>query len=619
MRIGPSPAVVLTFVAPVAAMLSASPPAHARLSAAAPSGVSATAATAAIARAPVPPALARALAWVPEDAVSFVAIPDLKRASDDLGQLIEASGQGGVLAMGRPIDFLKAQFGVGASLDEKAPFAAYFPPEAAPAAPVDPAAAAAAPMPVLVVATTDAAAFLAANFTADPAAGDDAHRTADGTIWHARRLEGRVALAPRPEWLPAADARGIGERFDARLVDAERAWLERADFVAWGSRDAMHAAVEAARRVELPEMPAPGTATPFAAGRAEQEALRARSLEFADMLADGLVVVDADPLGLFVASLGVAEPGTRLASLLAGGEGRGARFAHLPPGDFYLALAADLDGLGGAAKFGELLEVAGLVDFAPPAWLMGDLADLSSIEFAAYPSKLGVAVGGALNDSALHLASRAPARTLASLERAVADSAGESAGVRREPAWTKGKTLKSGDTADAFEVKETVFDATQRPPLDYERVAKQFIVGSRGLLGLARATGDGVVVTFSQRPDVFGRALSAATGGGSLAGDEVVTSIEEWLPATRDVEAMVSIGRLVGLAKQIAGSFVSKEQLATMFPPVDADAEPIAFALDVGGGRARTAFVVPARVLGIAASAGMRASSVVAPPAGGEP
>ena len=612
MRIGPSPARVPNLLATILATI-------------------ATPLAAAAGADPVPPALARALAWIPEDAVSFVAIPDLKRASDDLGQLIEASGQGGVLAMGRPIDFLKAQFGVGASLDEKAPLVAYFPPDATPAvaAPAaDPAAdpvavvaaVAAAPIPVLVVATGDADAFLAANFTADPAAGADAYRTADGTVWHARRLEGRVALAPKPEWLPAADARGIGERFDARLVDAERAWLARADFVAWGSRDAMHAAVEAARRAELPEMAAPpGVATPFAAGRAEQEALRARSLEFADMLADGLVVVDADPLGLFVASLGVAEPGTRLASLLAGGEGRGARFSHLPPGDFYFALAADLDGLGGAAKFGELLEVAGLVDFAPPAWLLGDLADLSSIEFAAYPSKLGVAVGGALNDSALHLASRAPARTLASLERAVAAAAGESAGVRREPSWTKGKTLKSGDTADAFEVKETVFDATQRPPLDYERVAKQFVVGSRGLLGLARATGDGVVVTFSQRPDVFGRALSAATGGGSLAGDEVVNSIEEWLPASRDVEAMVSIGRLVGLAKQIAGSFVSKEQLATMFPPVDADAEPVAFALDVGGGRARTAFVVPARVLGIAASAGVRSAQIVAPPAGDEP
>ncbi|MEY3021654.1 MAG: hypothetical protein RIS86_852 [Planctomycetota bacterium] len=561
----------------------------------------------------VPPPLARALSWIPEDAVSFVAIPDLKRASDDLGQLVEASGQGGVLAMGRPLDLLKAQLGVGASLDEKAPLVAYFPPDPRPAAP-----AATPTAPVLVVATADAEAFLSANFTADPAAGDDAHRTADGTLWHARRLEGRVALAPRPEWLPAADARGIGERLDARLLDAEREWLERADLVAWGSRDALHAAAEAARAAPLPAAP-DGVATPFAGGAEAQEAMRARTLEFADMLADGLVAVDADPLGLFVATLGVAEPGTPLASLLSGGEGRGARFSHLPPAAFYLALAADLDGLGGAAKFTELLEAAGLSTLVPPGWSPAEFAEISAIELAAYPSKLGVAVGGALNDSALFLASRDPARTLASVERAVAAAAGESAGLRREPSWTKGRTLKSGDVADAFEVKETIVDAAQRPSLDYERVAKQFVVGARGVAGLARATGDGVVATFSQRPDVFGRALSAATGGGSLASDEVVASIEEWLPASRDVEAMVSVGRIVGLAKQIAGSFLSREQLATMFPPVDADAEPVAFALDLGGGRARAVLVVPARVLGIAAGVGGRAAAGLAPDAGGEP
>jgi hypothetical protein len=56
-----------------------------------------------------------------------------------------------------------------------------------------------------------------------------------------------------------------------------------------------------------------------------------------------------------------------------------------------------------------------------------------------------------------------------------------------------------------------------------------------------------------------------------------------------------------------------------MFPPVDADAEPVAFALDLGGGRARAVLVVPARVLGIAAGVGGRAAAGLAPDAGGEP
>jgi hypothetical protein len=73
------------------------------------------------------PGLDRALTWVPESAVSFVVVPSLKALSDDVSQLVEATGQGGVLAMGRPIDVLKAQLGVGANLDEKGPAVAYFP------------------------------------------------------------------------------------------------------------------------------------------------------------------------------------------------------------------------------------------------------------------------------------------------------------------------------------------------------------------------------------------------------------------------------------------------------------------------------------------------------------
>ena len=75
-----------------------------------------------------PPELSRALSWIPEDAVSFVVVPGIKRMSNDLAQLIEATGQGGALAMGRPIDILKAQLGIGANLDENGPLVAYFPP-----------------------------------------------------------------------------------------------------------------------------------------------------------------------------------------------------------------------------------------------------------------------------------------------------------------------------------------------------------------------------------------------------------------------------------------------------------------------------------------------------------
>jgi len=586
----------------------------------------------------LPPALTKALSWVPENAVSFIVIPSMKRTSQDIEQLVEAIGGGGVLAMGRPIDVLKAQLGVGANLDEEGPLVAYFPPATAVAVEQT------QPLPTVLVPVTDADAFLTANLKPDAEKGDDAFTSAQGITLYARKLDGRVALAPTRESLPTADMpRGVGDRFLSRLSsgeaatskDAEFAWLARADLVAWGSRDALHAAVETGRAMaRAAEARAADDAEqgnnassavvggiPFSQFGGNGAIGREKTFELMDMLADGVVAIDIDPLGLFVGALGVAEPSSQLAQVMQGGEKRGeAQFNALPEKPFYAALAMDVDALGGIARVGELLDLIGVGRAVLPEWTYTDGADITSLQLAAYPSKLGVAVGGALNDSAMFVGSRAPERTLRRMRTGLEALAGEGAGLRREATWTEGKKLKSGTIADAFELKETVVDASQRPGLDFERLAKQFIFGARGVHGLARSTKDGVVVTFSQRPDVFDRALEAAGGKGTLVNDATVTSIEEWLPRTRDVEVMIGVGRVIGLAGQIASSFVSEEQLKTMLPTVPADADPIALAIDLEKGRARTAIVVPAAILKLAAQSGVsRAASPAGPSQGSQP
>jgi hypothetical protein len=547
----------------------------------------------------VPPDLERALGWIPESAVSFVVVPNLKKASNDLEQLVEATGQGGVLAMGRPIDLLKAQLGVGSNLDENGPLVAYFP-----------SAAAEGTLPVFVLPCTDATAFLNANLKPAPESGEGAFTNASGLVLFAKPLEGRVALATDRAALPADGARGISERFTARVQGAdENAWLERADLIAWGSRDALAAAVAAARRAEIPdaalEAGGGGFGGGFGGSREEMEANRERALKLFDMLADGIVTVDVDPLGLFIGAVGVGEPMSPLASLAAGGTGKPARFAHVPQNPFYLAIAANIDALGGPEKFGELLDLAGIARDVLPAWFYAEGKDITDVELAAYPSKLGVAIGGALNDSALFIGSRNPSTTLARVESGILALAGESNGLRREPAWNAEKKLKTGDVVAAFEIKETVIDATKRPGIDIERLAKQFIFGSRGVNGLAKKTADGVVITFSQRPDVYARAMEAAAGAKTLAKDDTVASIEEWLPAARDVEVMLGLGQLTNLVGQIASSFMGEEEVRAALPKVPADTEPIAFALDLEGGRTRAAVVVPAAVLKLAARTGL--------------
>jgi hypothetical protein len=547
----------------------------------------------------VPPDLERALGWIPESAVSFVVVPNLKKASNDLEQLVEATGQGGVLAMGRPIDLLKAQLGVGSNLDENGPLVAYFP-----------SAAAEGTLPVFVLPCTDATAFLNANLKPAPESGEGAYTNASGLVLFAKPLDGRVALATDRAALPADGARGIGERFAARVQGAdENAWLERADLIAWGSRDALAAAVAAARRAEIPdaalEAGGGGFGGGFGGSREEMEANRERALKLFDMLADGIVTIDVDPLGLFIGAVGVGEPMSPLASLAAGGTGKPARFAHLPQNPFYLAIAANIDALGGPEKLGELLDLAGIARDVLPAWFYAEGKDITEVELAAYPSKLGVAIGGALNDSALFIGSRNPSTTLARVESGILALAGESNGLRREPAWNAEKKLKTGDVVAAFEIKETVIDATKRPGIDIERLAKQFIFGSRGVNGLAKKTADGVVITFSQRPDVYARAMEAAAGTKTLAKDDTVASIEEWLPAARDVEVMLGLGQLTNLVGQIASSFMGEEEVRAALPKVPADTEPIAFAIDLEGGRTRAAVVVPAAVLKLAARTGL--------------
>ena len=67
---------------------------------------------------------------------------------------------------------------------------------------------------------------------------------------------------------------------------------------------------------------------------------------------------------------------------------------RLPNQRFYMAMGVDFDGLGGYAGMMGLLSALDVDATVMPAWMSTIGPSMHGMEFAMYPSKLGVAMGG---------------------------------------------------------------------------------------------------------------------------------------------------------------------------------------------------------------------------------
>ena len=532
--------------------------------------------------------LDRALALIPESATGFVAWPSPKKSNADCIGMLEQLGVGGAMIAGRPIDLFKAQFGIGANFDESAPVIAYFIGKGE-----------AATM-VFVIGSTDPAAFMQANMTPAGDAALGRYTSSLGMIVSARAVGNNVIMSPSADAVAGYDAsKPMGARFQARLTSEEWSSLDRADLVYWVEADAMDA-LGKMMRLGSEELPIVGGSNAVTA------AANFDSKKILEQLSDAVIAIDIDPLGVWLRTISIAREGSALAALTAARESStSTKCLRLPGNPFYLAASIDCVGLGGVEALTDSMELMNIDRALLPEWIVSDGAAITSVQFAAYPSKLGVAVGGVLNDSALFIASKNPEGTLARMKASFLALKGEDGGVKRDPQWNDAKTLKSGTIANAFELKETITDMSQMPEgSEYMRLGKQFVVGVRGLVGLAAVKEGGVVVTFSQRPDVFTRAMAAGVAGGdaALASDATLQSIEEWLPPKRDAEIFLGVGRLAMLATSImsgVGNVFGAEAgaAAPSIPTPDPSMEPLALSLGLGDGRIDGVLVVPTGVL----------------------
>ena len=540
-------------------------------------------------------ALDDVLMFIPKDAASLIVIPSLAKISGDIDACVAGMDRKETVIAGRPVDQLRGMLGIRESFDERGSMAAWT--TSLTSGDVKAGEVLARPF-VLLIPSEDPASFVKANLVP----GDDGVGTFRNEKVYSRTLAKHVIVSTSKAAIDGYDAAGgIGEVLSKKIGERGMTLARGGDLVAWASAIALAESQAAAtdRAQQSGQMPE-GMAAGFA-GRTE----KFRAL-FAGVF-DGLLVLDADALGLSIRAYSTYSPESELTKIASGAKpvegGGAATLSGLPKSSFYLAAAIDAQALGGANKLDALTAALGFSELGVsefvPAWLSQAKEGVRSIRFAAYPSKLGILAGGALNDCALLIETDQPQVIRDLFKSSLMAQAGKSEGVRKEPAWEDGRTLKNGTVADAFELKETPLGASEAEGADLSGVAmrqitRQAIFGSRGMHGFFKMMPKSVLITFSQRPDVLDRAIAAATGGDSLKDESVLVAMRPWLVPGAQIEAFISVGQILKVVKQIADSFGGG---GMALPSIPSRSPPIAIALRSDPQSFEAAVMIPTAVL----------------------
>jgi hypothetical protein len=324
-----------------------------------------------------------------------------------------------------------------------------------------------------------------------------------------------------------------------------------------------------------------------------------------DGVQDGVVAIDLDPLGVSMRTFAVMSPESPLGRATKGGaRGQPAKLTRLPKGPFVVAFAADMRGLGGGGAF---LDLASQVPGAPaiPEWIRENRELLEGMQFAIYPSKLGMAGGGVLNEAMAWLATQDPAKARTLMRDWMKGQAGIDGAMERKVTWEEGRALKDGTTADAYAVTEAAAPKDAAAPAagarrrgidPMQRMARTMIFGPRGPHGFAKEMPGGLLVTFSQRPDVLQRGMRAAEGKDTLEAEPVIEALRAWIAPDADIVGYVGVGSLLSVVRQAANSFPG---MSLQLPDAPPSLEPIAFSVEVQDGHVETSTMVPTGVIGV--------------------
>ncbi len=551
-------------------------------------------------RTPGVAAFMKAIDMAPVDAVSLAVVPDAKSLGEDLGELAAKLQRMQALTEMKPLDLLKSQLGVGPGMNDRGAFVAWF--------------VVAADQSLqwcALIPTTDSAQFLQANLEATPATAPDAFLWRGKTVY-AKSIDGWVVVSQNADLARSYVSKpGLVERLKNRLGEPGFSLLCDGDIGLWAGpqslADIRNAGQQTAEAMEG------ATAKPNEKNITnpdskadtksdQQKSSRDRVAKLMEGLTDGVTSIDVDPLGVLIRTYAVLDPASELGKSARGGAHAGANLNRLPRGPFVVAVSADMAGLGGTQAF---LDLAAQIPGGEqvPAWVEQNKNVASAIQFAIYPSKLGVVGGGLLNEAMLWIATADSAKAKSVLEQWMLSLSGEVNGQKRDATWEKDRVLKNGISTDAYAIKDIPLPKNGQPARKsnpMERIVRSLMYGPKGPNGFVKTFPDGVFVTFSQRPDVIEKAANCATGTSSLESDAVLTALRGWMMPKPDALAFVGVGSLLNVVRQAANAFPMG---GIEIPDAPPDLEPIAFALSVDGSKIETSTMIPTNVIGVVVAA----------------
>ena len=553
--------------------------------------------------------LAEALGLVPSNAVAWAVIPSMSGLNADLADMLDRANRPELAVAGRPIDVLVSQFGIAAGFDERGSLVAW----------TTTAEAMTEGEGVIAIPVEDSERFIKANFDPDPKQEPMAYRSKAGKKVFLKSVDTHVLITARrdflDDWKPDT---GTSAALKARFGAGVAKEMRTTDLLMWIDGGVLAKTREAAiAAVESSELEV------GMAGLGGNELIQ----RLGDDVEDFAISVDVDALAIGLRSWTRFSSGgawSNLAKSATSGLDR-PLLDRLPRQAFYMAMGVDFAGFGG---YQGMLDVLGVLDIDTamlPEWMAVIGPSMRGMEFAMYPSKLGVAMGGALNDASLLMDTTDPDALRSAIGTSIKEMQGVTGAIERKTVWEADVTQRKGGTADEFAMTGEIAPASQRTDeatvgdASLQLTVEKMLLGPRGLKGFGQTINDGYVMTFSRRPDVLQRSIEAGTTGGGLAVDPVLASMQSWLPADPDFEMFIDVGQLGKLARQIAALFPGAAgmipELPLTMPPIGVG---VAFGLVEEKASLEWSLVVPSEVVGAAVGVVFE-EMIEAPGAKGEP